>query len=315
MCSIMDPETSLSSETDQPINPTTNTAEEPTNPTANTAEEPINPTTNAAEEPTTTTTVLEEVTTSPKNDTVSTTEPVDTTCCSPWLSCSKYSNNVDTASRQVIVNNLDETVHGPDTIINTNISPVEFDWQAEFFKKFEWLKENTTFDTIDEEGLATSTATAISPLTKRQQMFEKACTILEEFLEAQQPQSTQPVDLEHPEFSKLYLYFVALEQNRMILHASFKRTNDDIIKDCARLYEFARVYPPTKIVYILDNVDFYDVDKYVKMFMNLFGIDETRGGAYTDVVLPDYMKQTLERELAVATVDHFVNQYRQLSEE
>jgi hypothetical protein len=49
------------------------------------------------------------------------------------------------------------------------------------------------------------------------------------------------------------------------------------------------------------------------MFMNLFGIDETRGGAYTDVVLPDYMLQTLERELKIATVEHFVEQARRLS--
>ena len=254
------------------------------------------------------------------SSTTSITVAVDTTCCSPWLSCAQYKSakeNPATDKTSEPIDNvpttdpLNDTVHGQPT-------STEFEWQTEFFKKFEWLKESIEaeeVDALDAEGLAKSTDTVVSPKSKKQLLYAKACAILEEFLEAQAAKATpsSPVDLDHPEFSKLYLYFVALEDNRMILHASFKRNNEQILQDCVTLYEFARVYAPTKIVYVLDDIDFYDVDKYVKMFMNLFGIDETRGGAYTDVVLPDYMIQTLERELKIATVEHFVEQERRLS--
>lgn len=255
--------------------------------------------------------------------TTSTTMSVDATCCSPWLSCAQYKSlkeNPATDKTSGPIDNaptsdpLNDTVHGQGTIPTST----EFEWQTEFFKKFEWLKESIEAeeaDALDAEGLATSTNTVVSPKSKKQLLYAKACAILEEFLEAQSSKATpsRPVDLDHPEFAKLYLYFVALEDNRMILHASFKRNNEQILQDCVTLYEFARVYAPTKIVYVLEDIDFYDVDKYVKMFMNLFGIDETRGGAYTDVVLPDYMLQTLERELKIATVEHFVEQERRLS--
>ena len=244
---------------------------------------------------------------------ITTAVEVDTTCCSPWLSCAQFTAGKQTTNKTkdtIIQNNIDDTTHGH-----------EFEWQTEFFKKFEWLKESLDAEeanALDEEGLAKTQDTVVSPKSKKQLLYQKACAILEEFLEAQTAKNvsqTPPVDLDHPEFSKLYLYFVALENNRMILHASFKHSHEQIIQDCVTLYEFARVYPPTKIVYVLEGVDFYDVDKYVKMFMNLFGIEETRGGAYTDVVLPDYMIQTLERELKIATVDHFVEQERRLSKD
>jgi hypothetical protein len=51
--------------------------------------------------------------------------------------------------------------------------------------------------------------------------------------------------------------------------------------------------------------DFYDVDKYVKMFMHMFGIEKTRGGSYTDIVLKDAFLETIEHEKEIAQLDYY----------
>jgi len=103
---------------------------------------------------------------------------------------------------------------------------------------------------------------------------------------------------------EITLYFIGLEGNKMFLYTSYEKPDDQIMKDCAILYEYARVYTPRSIVFRIRGVDFFDVDKFVKMFMQMFGVDDTRGGSYVDVELPEFQKQALEIELFTATEEY-----------
>jgi hypothetical protein len=54
--------------------------------------------------------------------------------------------------------------------------------------------------------------------------------------------------------------------------------------------------------------DLYDVDKYVKMFMNMFGLDDCRGGSYVDVELTEEVKDMIIREGKTASIEHYIDQ-------
>jgi len=99
------------------------------------------------------------------------------------------------------------------------------------------------------------------------------------------------------------LYFIGLEDNKMFLYTSYEKPDDKIMEDCSKLYEYARIYKPRNIVFRIPEVDLFDVDKFVKMFMQMFGIDDTRGGSYVDVILPEFQQNALKIELFTATND------------
>jgi cellular nucleic acid-binding protein len=50
---------------------------------------------------------------------------------------------------------------------------------------------------------------------------------------------------------------------------------------------------------IIPNCDSYDEDKYTKLYMSEYGIDNVRGGSYTQIELTDQVKEQLLKELSV----------------
>ena len=46
---------------------------------------------------------------------------------------------------------------------------------------------------------------------------------------------------------------------------------------------WTKMYNPIKILEIIPNCDDYDEDKYTKIYMDKYGIDNVRGGSYTSV--------------------------------
>lgn len=59
-------------------------------------------------------------------------------------------------------------------------------------------------------------------------------------------------------------------------------------------------YRPIGVVEIINNVDDFDEDKYTKIYMHKYGIDNVRGGTYSTVVLKPAQIQLLEKELKSA---------------
>lgn len=160
------------------------------------------------------------------------------------------------------------------------------DWEEEYFKKFDWLSASVSeYEITPQLNFWKSLA----------DLAGNNCDPLSYYPESQRPEDRM-----------LYLYYIALENNKMLLYADFKKPHHVILNECVDHYEFARVNKPVHIVNVLENIDFFDVDKNVKIFMQMFGIDETRGGSYSEVRLPYHVRQTLERELKIASLDYYV---------
>ena len=60
---------------------------------------------------------------------------------------------------------------------------------------------------------------------------------------------------------------------------------------------WTKKYPPISIVDVISDCDLFDEDKYTKMYMAQYGIDNVRGGSYCQIRLTDEMKRVLENEL------------------
>jgi predicted GIY-YIG superfamily endonuclease len=61
--------------------------------------------------------------------------------------------------------------------------------------------------------------------------------------------------------------------------------------------EWTKMYKPVEIIRVYTNCDDFDEDKYTKMYMAKYGIENVRGGSYTKVNLTDKQKQLLALEL------------------
>jgi hypothetical protein len=64
--------------------------------------------------------------------------------------------------------------------------------------------------------------------------------------------------------------------------------------------EWTRIHKPIMLYGIKHNCDDYDEDKYTKMAMGQFGIDNVRGGSYSQVVLSPQIRALLENEIKSA---------------
>lgn len=74
-------------------------------------------------------------------------------------------------------------------------------------------------------------------------------------------------------------------------------------------------YKPIKVVETINNCDKFDEDKYTKLYMLKYGIDNVRGGSYCQLDLDKKTKLFLQKEIRTATNtcfrcgrdSHFVN--------
>jgi hypothetical protein len=57
--------------------------------------------------------------------------------------------------------------------------------------------------------------------------------------------------------------------------------------------EWTKIYKPLQIIELIPNCDDYDEDKYTKMYMDKYGIDNVRGGSYTSVKLDSTTRNQL----------------------
>ena len=66
--------------------------------------------------------------------------------------------------------------------------------------------------------------------------------------------------------------------------------------------EWTRHYKPVHVLEVIDNANEFDEDKYTKIYMKKYGIDNVRGGSYTRTELLDYQLKSLQDEFC--TVDN-----------
>ena len=59
--------------------------------------------------------------------------------------------------------------------------------------------------------------------------------------------------------------------------------------------QWTKKYKPIKILELKSNCDDYDEDKYTKMYMDKFGINNVRGGSYVQIKLDKVTIENLEK--------------------
>ena len=184
-----------------------------------------------------------------------------------------------------------------DIVANENIvaddNIEKFSWENDFFKKFEWLSDSL------EEGPTSEDNT----YNDRYDLFMDCCKVLED--EMIQIQNEPELKQDH-EYNKLYMYYISLDDDKLFLHTDFKMDYETVMNVCERDYEYVQKYKPRKIIFTMEINDLYDVDKYVKTFMHMFGIDETRGGSYINLEIPDFLKEAIIYEKKITTIDYYL---------
>lgn len=171
-------------------------------------------------------------------------------------------------------------------------------WDDAFFNKFDWLKEKEAKKREKEQYSELS----IDKLKLKAELLKEICKLLEnELIDMKK----EPCITQNKDENRLYLYFISLENEKMFLHTDFKKDYDVVLRECAEKFDFVKLHAPRKVVYTMIVDDLYDIDKHVKMFMHMFGVDDTRGGSYCNIELPDYLKQAIEHERPVTSIDYY----------
>jgi len=104
---------------------------------------------------------------------------------------------------------------------------------------------------------------------------------------------------------ELYLYILQLENDKTLLHISSNNNLDNnyLFLQCQIIYEFAKENKPIKIIDVLKLSTLLEADYYVKRYMLYYGIDNVRGGSYTNNQIQPDVYKFLENELLLDSIE------------
>jgi hypothetical protein len=100
----------------------------------------------------------------------------------------------------------------------------------------------------------------------------------------------------------VYIYTLKLKQNKYYVG---KTSNPNFRIEShfnSEGSEWTKMYKPEKLLEIIDGDD-YDEDKYTKMYMDKYGIDNVRGGSYTSIILDKETKTILLKIVIAQMID------------
>jgi len=104
----------------------------------------------------------------------------------------------------------------------------------------------------------------------------------------------------------VYIYVLKLENNKYYIG----KTDNPNIRLNAHFNcngsEWTKKYNPLEIIEIIPDCDKYDEDKYTKIYMDKYGIDNVRGGSYVKLELDTDTIKFLQKE-SIATNDKCFN--------
>jgi hypothetical protein len=93
----------------------------------------------------------------------------------------------------------------------------------------------------------------------------------------------------------VYIYVLKLQNNKYYVgktnNPQFRLENHFNSQGA----EWTRLHKPVSLEALISNCDDYDEDKYTRMYMDKYGVDNVRGGSYTQVNLDKGSKEQLTR--------------------
>lgn len=87
--------------------------------------------------------------------------------------------------------------------------------------------------------------------------------------------------------NNITIYILSCKNNKYYVGKTtnvFNRIDDHIAGNATA---WTKKYPPIDIIELHNDCDPYDEDKYTLQMMNKYGIDNVRGGSFTEIVLDD----------------------------
>ena len=120
------------------------------------------------------------------------------------------------------------------------------------------------------------------------------------------------------------VYVLALEQGKYYVGKTYKTIQERYAEHCNGYGSgWTKRYKVLGLVEAHENCSDYDEDKYTKIYMGLYGIDNVRGGAYCRIHMPCSQVKMLRREiynaenkcLECGSIKHYVNRCPDFVEE
>lgn len=97
--------------------------------------------------------------------------------------------------------------------------------------------------------------------------------------------------------SDLLLYAIELENKKVFLQVSPPIYQSYLFQECQIMFDFVKKNRPIAVIHTLELEDVLKVNYWVKYFMRHYGIDNVRGGNYTDEVLSEDILRFLRVEI------------------
>ena len=97
----------------------------------------------------------------------------------------------------------------------------------------------------------------------------------------------------------MFLHIVLLEKEKLLLHVSIhnKENMSIIMLECELIYKYTLIYKPLRIVETIVICQNDEINFFVKKYMKYYGIDNVRGGSYTNIELTNEERNHITNEL------------------
>lgn len=96
------------------------------------------------------------------------------------------------------------------------------------------------------------------------------------------------------------IFVLLLEKNRYFIYRSYNKMNIDfqLFIEFEICYDFPKLYKPLNIVEIIPEENSFHLDYIVKKYMIKYGIENVRGGSYSQTILSEKQTEMLQFELS-----------------
>ena len=104
----------------------------------------------------------------------------------------------------------------------------------------------------------------------------------------------------HSSNAPLHMNVILLENDKVFLYTTVcQKPDEQLFMECNVLYDFVKKNRPLRTMGNIAIKDTLEINYNVKIYMHKLGIENVRGGSYTDEILPEYMVKTLTDEFAL----------------